>query len=157
MSKISNCSISIQVKNPKNPCPVASSKTHQMIGRIRRKAVNAKRMTRKKPYCSRNCLSWYARSGKTANKIFDPSSGGIGTRLNMARTILAYEIIVRISLNPDGPITRAIAPKINAMRRFEIGPAAATNAGPQRKLLRLYGLNGTGFAYAKRNPPAVRT
>src|SRR3989338_11580400 len=47
------------------------------------------------------------------------------------------------------------SPKINARTKFEIGPAIATHAGPHFWSFKLYGLNGTGFAYANRMPVGI--
>lgn len=97
------------------------------------------------PYC------W----GNREKRSFEPSSGGIGIRLNTASVRLMMTMYEAISIN--GVITPCctnliIHPKMRAMTRFESGPAAAIRNSPERLFLRLYGLYGTGLAQPKTNP-----
>ena len=90
-------------------------------------------------------------SGKRLYKIFDPSNGGIGTRLKTIRAKFTITIDTKISNICElttRPLLRA-RPKIRASTRFDAGPASATMSSPHRLLDKLYGLYGTGFAYPK--------
>ena len=83
---------------------------------------------------------------------FEPSSGGTGMRLNIARRILIKTTKLAISINaPDKTSKevpkRIINPKINAIKMLTAGPAPATNASPHFWFERLYGLYGTGLAH----------
>lgn len=97
--------------------------------------------------------------GNIENKSFDPSSGGIGIRLKIARRIFQKIIMMQIAKNiePSEPermvviedqsanltfliissfiatgmeINLAKMAKIIAKKRLEAGPAKATSAGP---------------------------
>ena len=75
--------------------------------------------------------------GKIENKIFEPSSGGIGTRLNVANTRLINTIVLTIyckesDRDPDAMPKRKIRPNTRAITMFVAGPAMATNASPHR-------------------------
>ena len=94
--------------------------------------------------------------GNRLNKIFDPSSGGIGTRLKIARNrlikIAVIAIFINVFVNPKPtPILMKIDIKI-AIKIFESGPAIATNNSPHRWFRKLYGLYGTGFAQPTTKP-----
>ena len=96
--------------------------------------------------------------GRIEKRILEPSSGGIGMRLNVASTRFIFIIvtITKIGTNtmyPAGNTNRSKSPKIRAMMMFVAGPAKATIASPQRWLRRLYGLYGTGFAQPIMKPP----
>ena len=95
-------------------------------------------------YCSIiETIDWKDR-GNNGYKILDPSSGGIGTRLNIARTKFTNTIIETIEVNPSGivvPIVnRKIKPKKIAMARLASIPAAATAMLPHFLSDKLFGL-----------------
>jgi hypothetical protein len=46
-----------------------------------------------KAYCSKNTVMLAREYGRKENKIFEPSSGGIGTRLNMPKARFITTII----------------------------------------------------------------
>lgn len=122
---------------------------------------------RKKPYCCKNVSTlrhWY---GRSANNTFEPSSGGIGTKLNTASTRFIKTISEKISMKfcamsefpPNANVSRMSTPNTSATTILESGPAAPTNAGPQSLRVpkrtngfrKLYGLYGTGFAQPIKN------
>lgn len=89
---------------------------------------------RKIPFCSIQSLMLFLLYGKNENSIFEPSSGGIGIKLNVASTRLINTIIVPI-YKKDSPsevrIPKRISnPKNRAISIFERGPAIATLASP---------------------------
>jgi len=69
-------------------------------------------------------------------RIFDPSSGAIGTRLKIARIKLIKTIVLRIVLKAGERRVLGrnliVKPKIKARQIFESGPAIATIASPHR-------------------------
>lgn len=105
-------------------------------------------MSIKVPYLSKRSLVPLKLFGKIEKSIFDPSSGGIGTRLNTAKTrfviITRTEIYRKLEENTRPNLIKI--PKNKAIKRLEAGPARATNASPHLWFFRLYGLNGTGLA-----------
>ena len=86
----------------------------------------------------------------------EPSSGGIGTRLKVARTKLVKTIISRARMAGPGKLTAKnliISPATTAKTMFENGPAKATSASPFFPLLKALKLTGTGFAQPRMMPP----
>src|ERR1035437_2144297 len=85
------------------------------------------------PYFSDKSKNLYfAAGGKKEKKIFEPSSGGIGSKLKTARLTFIkttnINIFIRLvnmgeEANPKYPIPLIIKPKIVATRRFDTGPA----------------------------------
>ena len=106
-----------------------------------------------KPCFSSATRNFQKRSGSEANNTFDPSSGGIGTKLNTASTMFAYTIMERRIVKSDVGSRRTRIANADASSIFAIGPAAPTSAGPHFPPRKLYGLYGTGFAYANKNVP----
>ena len=85
------------------------------------------------PYCSRKLSTSYKVGGKSANKTFEPSSGGMGTKLKIASRILTKTIrliIYRRGRVKYEPANLNIKAKIMAIKKLEAGPAAPTSAGP---------------------------
>jgi hypothetical protein len=81
-------------------------------------------------------------SGKIANKIFEPSSGGSGTRLNTMSIKLAYTTIARYETTGLAAYsvackTRKIKAVAAANKKLAAGPAKPTSAGPHFWFLRL--------------------
>src|SRR3989344_8882411 len=101
-------------------------------------------MTMNMPYRSRNSSTWCRWYGKRANRIFDPSSGGTGSRFKKARIILIkttkLERVTTVSGIPKKDERRISIPKKIAIKIFESGPAKATNAPPYLGFFKLYGL-----------------
>ena len=111
-----------------------------------------------KPKRSREISMFRQLAGKIAKRIFEPSKGGMGTRLKIPKIRFIKTISVARSKNGAGKnandaLLRIINPKIIAITKLETGPAAARRAGPHFWFLKLYGLNGTGFAQPKIKPP----
>lgn len=99
--------------------------------------------------------SWIASlydSGKIADRILDPSRGGIGIKLKIIRTIFISIIkyITEAKSAPNG-INLKINEKIITAIRFESGPANATLRLSILGFLKLLGLIGTGFPQPKPN------
>ena len=68
------------------------------------------------PFCSKNRSIAACLSPSTANSSFDPSSGGIGTRLNTPSNILIYTIIANAIANASGrEMVRSTIPSTSAM------------------------------------------
>ncbi len=94
--------------------------------------------------------------GKIADKIRDPSSGGIGTRLNVARTRFVNTIISKATIAGPGspnPKNLIVSPAITASTIFDNGPAKATSASPFFPDFKALKLTGTGFAQPRMIPP----
>lgn len=90
---------------------------------------------------------------KREKSIFEPSRGGMGMRLNSARTILIRTMTEERAMNPSppNPVAEEIRikiPKKIAIAKFVRIPAAETHSVPIRRSsdLKLFGLYGTGFA-----------
>jgi hypothetical protein len=110
------------------------------------------------PHCSRKFSMYRYRLGKNENRIFDPSSGGIGIRLNNARTKFVRKIIeamVRKETGTCDPANRISSPKMPARKILARIPAMATINFPSRSCLKLSGLYGTGSAQPITNPALV--
>ncbi len=124
------------------------------------KNTNAKKIIT--PYCSRNLRTPYMELGRNANKTPEPSSGGIGTRLNIA----SAEFVITMILNSPisavdqfviGPAERMRMniPNTNASVILLSGPAADTIAVSLSGFRKLRGLIGTGFAQPNTTPPGI--
>lgn len=113
-----------------------------------------------KPYCSKNINNEEKESGKSEKRILEPSKGGIGTRLKIAkaRLVMTMEEIIkpkpagRLAPKEKRPERRKKNPKIIAMERLAKIPAEATATVPHFRLLKLFGLYGTGLAQPKTKP-----
>ena len=94
--------------------------------------------------------------------IFDPSSGGIGIKLKIAKTILS-KTTTDASETKDAlkkPVATEIlitSPKKIAIARFAKIPADATHNVPIFLSLKFSGLYGTGFAQPIKNGALVKT
>ena len=81
------------------------------------------------PYCCKNNLTLSKPRGKNLNKIHDPSSGGIGIKLNIPHKKLYIVIIPSNSINgtvcgnPENLINN---PKNIAIAKLVKGPAIET-------------------------------
>jgi len=92
--------------------------------------------------------------GKKSNKICEPSSGGIGNRLNANRNKLRYTANQSTLKTIGGIVPPALKPrssaiakkKMNDKIRFENGPAADTFASSIKGFLNFLLSTGTGFA-----------
>ena len=79
--------------------PVISENKKEIIGD---KALHIKKINNNKTtnaYFSMKFSMKRNLGGNNANKIFDPSSGGIGMRLKIAKTILVKTIVPTIKIN----------------------------------------------------------
>ncbi len=95
--------------------------------------------------------------GNNSNKIFEPSSGGIGIRLKRASKIFTMTMISAIEIKdgakePSTPANRIAHPKTNARTKFETIPAPATSIVPHFLFLKFASIYGTGFAHPIINP-----
>lgn len=82
---------------------------------------------------------------KTEKSIFEPSSGVIGIRLKIAKTMLTKTIIDKREINstdnkPALPTNLIINPKNKAIARFVRIPAEATQRVPSLLLVKFSGL-----------------
>lgn len=89
--------------------------------------------------------------GNNAKRIFEPSSGGIGIKLKIAKTIL-IKIIISIKIKnglliiPKNIVNFKIKLKIIAIERLLNGPANPISPLSLFGFFKFKGLNGTGFA-----------
>ena len=72
--------------------------------------------------------------GRNEKRICEPSSGGIGNKLNTAKRILRNTILTKTEAS-SGLImvvgtNRNAKPKVNAIARLAPGPAKLTKIGP---------------------------
>jgi hypothetical protein len=92
---------------------------------------------------------------KREKKTFEPSSGGIGIKLNIANTIFIITTYTTICIKEAekelAPYLRT-RPKTVAIRRFEIGPAIEIRSSPHLLFFTLFGFHSTGFAQPKVKP-----
>jgi len=91
-----------------------------------------KNRTKISPYLSKKERMAILR-GKRENRILDPSKGGTGTRLNMAKSMFMKTAVAAICIKDSGratPVNLISRPKMVAMTMFEAGPATATMASP---------------------------
>ena len=116
---------------------------------------NIKKIKIKSPYCCKNIFAFSAPNGKNLKRIQEPSSGGIGTKLNIAHKKL-YIVIIPSSSIKGTEAGRLIIlinnPKNIAIAKFVAGPEIATFKLPHFWSLKLYGFTGTGFAQPKIGP-----
>jgi hypothetical protein len=80
----------------------------------------------------------------------------MGSELKTARRMFAYTMKERRPVKSVEGRYRTKSPNITATEMFEPGPARATFTGSHLQFLKFVGLNGTGFAYAKRKFPLER-
>ncbi len=137
--------------------PVIKVKSLNIIGEIKFGKNNKIPTKIKKPYLEAMSEKINFRpTGKSEKSIFDPSSGGIGIRLNTAKAMFIITTNTKLVIKvPEILFATKIlikTPKINAMRIFESGPAKATRGSATFLFRRLYGLYGTGFAQPIMNP-----
>ncbi len=100
------------------------------------------------PYRSKNILICEAPLGKRANKILEPSSGGIGIKLNIPNMTFTRIMtlknwpreINKFSSKGKKFKKRNKKPKIIAKAKLLNGPAAAINPPPFSGFLRFKGL-----------------
>src|SRR3989344_5394696 len=137
-------------KRRKNPCPSVWNNAEKMptpenesirISMMRRNGPCVSRTYRNRAYCG---------AEKTASSAFEPSSGGMGIRLKIARFTLMMAAknrnwTRRFSSPSEG---------YTALITFDAGPAIPTRTDPTRGFLREAGLYGTGRAYPN---PAMRS
>ena len=112
-----------------------------LIGLMTQEKKKMKTISKTHPIDSKRNNASANRYGTMAARTFEPSSGGIGTRLKTARIILinvifaaivpnACRVARGIKVNTPRFATRIKRPKTIAMMRFESGPANPTSAGP---------------------------
>jgi len=101
------------------------------------------------PYCQRKTLNPSKLSGNNENKIWEPSKGGIGIKLNNPRTILYKTTIAAMVKKLSGRegMNLIINPKIKARVKLDKGPANETFKSPHLLSLKFMGLIGTGLAH----------
>ena len=92
-----------------------------------------KNRTTNKEYFSIKARKLASLLGAMEKRIFDPSRGGIGTRLKIAKTRLIMTIVLTIDSNVA--VTEELEnlknrPKISAIPILVAGPAPATIASP---------------------------
>jgi len=92
---------------------------------------------------------FWLRKGLDFKKIFEPSRGGTGRRLNRARLTLRPTKKVRTSETNDVPVRWKIREKITARIILAAGPAKPMMAVSRWGFLRLYGSNGEDFPQPK--------
>ena len=101
-------------------------------------------------------------TGRRLKRICEPSKGGTGIKLNIAKRTLMKTIPANIEARAgDWPAmsgkNRKIKPKNKAINKFEPGPAKETFKSPHFWSLKLKGLTGTGLAQPKRKGLLVIT
>ena len=106
-----------------------------------------------KLYCLNIILSLAYLKGRKEKRIWEPSKGGIGIRLNIAKRKLYIEIILKNKNKEAGKLKNLIgrAKRMPTMILIP-GPAKETLSSPHLLSLRLFGLIGTGFAQPKTGP-----
>lgn len=87
------------------------------------------------PYCSKKTLKFSIEAGRKVNKILEPSKGGIGTRLKIAKRMFKNTIKPNICPKPVETISSKGMnlkpnPKTKATIKLAAGPAKATLAEP---------------------------
>ena len=100
------------------------------MGEIKSKKKKINTNKRIKLFRSKNATTLSFPGGKIAYNIFDPSSGGIGTRLKTINKILAYTIIYKNSVKAEIGKNLISMAKAKAKEKLDKGPATATKAGP---------------------------
>lgn len=134
----------LKIKPPSENPPIGNTKRKKII---------------KNPIELRERYIFASFSGKIKAKIFEPSSGGIGTKLKNAKRRFTYTIVPNIKptkllfliifKGKLGNKKRQIKAKMSAINTFVKGPANETIAMSFRPSLRLNGSTGTGFAAPK--------
>ena len=86
-------------------------------------------------YCSNISCIYPNFGGKIEKRTFEPSSGGIGTKLKTPKIILRKTIDAESERKatlfiPSSEEKRIIKPKTIAIKKLESGPAAATISSP---------------------------
>lgn len=103
-----------------------------------------------KEYCSIKEIIFEKEFGNKLKKIFEPSSGGIGTKLKIASerfiTVIASSKNLNLKDKISGGANLRNKPKNKAIIKFASTPAEATAMVPRFFSLKLSGLKGTGFA-----------
>lgn len=95
-------------------------------------------------FSTNSCLD----SGRRACKIFDPSNGEIGIKLNIASSRFINIITINKFAKEAGTMPNFITTiNTNAMNMFESGPTAPIAAMPHLPYLIKLGLNGTGLPH----------
>ena len=100
-------------------------------------------------------------SGSKSEKILDPSSGGIGNKLKIARIKFMRTTIKKNSKRGELPTVTRVNLKSNvaiiANKMFVAGPARETSAISFLPSFKLKGSTGTGFAPPKitGDPPKI--
>lgn len=113
--------------------PVIRENKPDIIGIIRPGMNATTRIIRRRPYLSANEeKANLLPIGIIEKRTFEPSSGGIGIRLNIAKLILTITTTAKIEINglpaPNVEISILISiPKIKATTILESGPASATS------------------------------
>lgn len=92
------------------------------------------------------------KSGASAYRTREPSSGGIGNILKIKNP--KFTMTATVSISPIGVVigwpSSTSSPKDRkAMKKLVSGPARATNPAPHSSPFTRAGLNGTGFAPPK--------
>jgi hypothetical protein len=115
------------------------------------------------PNCSRRRYALSASGERKYCTTRDPSSGGIGIRLKIARSTFTKIPTVRTSIpreagarSPVWMHTESSAERRKAIRMLVSGPAAPTRAQSRRGFRRRETSTGTGFAPPKMNPDPER-
>ena len=103
------------------------------------------------PYCSNAAIYFSADFGKKAKRTFEPSSGGIGTRLKTPRaTFIKITMFMKNKnageANPKNAKIFKIKLKIIAIEKLLNGPDKPINPLSLLGFFKYKGLNGTGFA-----------
>ncbi len=97
-----------------------------------------------------------ASGGRKPCKILEPSNGGMGTRLKIARRRFMKTAKLRTCpKKPDSGKILNIIEKMIASPMLAAGPAAPTSIISLFGSLKLYGFMGTGFAHPKTMRPLV--
>jgi hypothetical protein len=115
------------------PVPVISLKRNGMIGSTNLQRKKIKIRIKNMEYLSKPWRTLLIFGGKIEKRIFEPSSGGIGRRLNTAKIIFIDTIYAQMTKKDWGKLIspkRIISPKTNAMRILDAGPAAAIRNSP---------------------------
>lgn len=118
------------------------------MGEMIRGKKNIRPMIMMIPYlCAISEKTNLPRTGRNAKIILEPSRGGIGIKLNIAKEIFRRTMNSNIGKRDPSCKNLSAVPKMSAINRFEIGPANATSGSAIFRCLKLYGLYDTGFAH----------
>ena len=125
-----------------------SWKRKAIIGNKKSEKKTIKTKSKMSAYCSINTIALEKDAGKREKSILEPSRGGIGMRLNIARArlvitiieVIKYKLSDKEAFKPKKGMKRIIIPKIIAMNKFAKTPAAATAIVPHFLSLKLSGL-----------------